>query len=162
VLSPQLTRYRLSQISLKDHEHGSSKSMGEAKKIMSLPAGDLPRINPQYDLKPHRFTYTLLNRGKSSFVDGIGKTDTASGTTIVWEQAKHTPGEPIFIPRPGAEKEDDGVVLSVVFDGDTAMSYLLCLNAEDLIETGRAVAPGPIGLGFHGMYVPNQSDVRVD
>ena len=151
-----LTRYCLDSVCLHDERQGSTKAAtSEARKVMSISAGDLPRINPKYALKPHRYVYSMLNRGKSSFIDGIGKTDTFSGTTTVWEQARHTPGEPIFVPRPGAEEEDDGIILSVVFDGDSATSYLLCLDARNFVEVARATAPGPIGIGFHGLHVPS-------
>jgi torulene dioxygenase len=150
----KLTRYKLEGVSLSNARTGTDSTSGEGKKIMSIPSGDLPRINPNYCLKPHRYVYTMLDRGKSSFMDGIGKTDTLVGTTTVWERERHTPGEPIFIARPGAVDEDDGIILTVVFDGDAATSYLLCLDARTMTEMARAVAPCPIGLGFHGLHVP--------
>lgn len=150
----KLARYRLENVALKNK---STASMAPAKKTMSVSSGDLPRINPQYELKPHRYVYTTLNRGKASFFDGIGKTDMQAGTTTVWEHERHTPGEPIFIPRPGATEEDDGVVLVVVFDGDASTSYLLCLDAKTLKEIARATVHMPIGLGFHGMHLPTTS-----
>ena len=36
----------------------------------------------------------------------------------------------MFIPRPGAEKEDDGVVLVTVLNGETEQSYLLMLGGN--------------------------------
>jgi torulene dioxygenase len=150
-----LTRYRLENILLPNAGKAiTSEASNEAKKVLSISAGDLPRINPNFAFKPHRYVYSMLNRGKSSFIDGIGKTDTILGTTTVWEEARHTPGEPIFVPRPGAREEDEGVILTVVFNGDSGTSYLLCLDARDLVEMGRAVASRPIGLGFHGLHVP--------
>ncbi|KAK5110588.1 hypothetical protein LTR85_000988 [Meristemomyces frigidus] len=146
-----LVRHRLEHIAAK---RWSTDSPVPTKKIMSVFSGDLPRINPRYELKPHRYVYTTLNRGKASFFDGIGKTDMQAGTTTVWEEARHTPGEPIFIPRPDATEEDDGVVLVVVFDGDASTSYLLCLDAKTLTEVARATVSKPIGLGFHGVHRP--------
>lgn len=146
-----LVRYRLNDVAIKG---SSAERSGTAKKVMSVWSGDLPRINPQYELKPHRYVYSTLNRGKASFFDGIGKTDMQAGTTIVWEDERHTPGEPIFIPRPGATEEDDGVVLTVVFDGNASTSYLLCLDGKTLTEVARAAVHMPVGLGFHGMHVP--------
>lgn len=76
-----------------------------------------------------------------------------SGTTTVWEETRHTPGEPVFIPRPGGTDEDDGVVLVVVFDGDASTSYLLCLDAKNLTEVTRATVHMPVRLGFHGVHL---------
>ncbi|KAK6440866.1 hypothetical protein LTR95_002908 [Oleoguttula sp. CCFEE 5521] len=146
-----LVRYRLEQIAVREK---STDRPASAKRTMAVISGDLPRINPHYALKPHRYVYTALSRGKSSFLDGIGKTDMQNGTTTIWEEARHTPGEPIFVARPGAVNEDDGVILVVVFDGDASKSYLLCLDAQNLTEVARATVDGPVGLGFHGLHLP--------
>lgn len=148
----RLARYVLKDIPIAGK--GSHMSTHTAEKTMDIEAGDLPQINPLYALKPHRFVYTVLDRGKSSFLDGIGKTDTQTGETIVWETARHTPGEPIFVPAPGpCTDEDEGAVLCVVLDGDAGSSYLLCLDAKTMKEIGRASVGVPIGLGFHGRHV---------
>lgn len=149
-----LVRYRLDEVPNKGRSTGH---IAAAKQLMSVPSGDLPRIDPRCELKPHRYVYTTLNRGKASFFDGIGKTDMEAGTTLIWEEERHTPGEPIFIPKPGGVDEDDGVVLAVVFDGDASNSYLLCLDAKTLVEVGRATVQTPVGLGFHGAHIPHKS-----
>jgi len=150
--APRLARYRLTDVPIKGI---SLKSRGQAERIMYVMGGDLPRINPHYALKPHRYVYTVLDRGHSSFVDGIGKTDMVTQETTVWEHPRHTPGEPIFVPAPGnGREEDDGVILSVVLDGDAGASYLLCLDARTMKEFGRALVGVPVGFGFHGAHLP--------
>lgn len=148
-----LTRYKLREVPL----NGNKKSKAAAaESIMSLKsplAGDLPRINPNFSMKPHRYVWSVLDRGLSSFVDGLVKTDTLEGASRIWEHPKQTPGEPVFIPRPGAEDEDDGVVLSVVLDGSSGRSYLLCLDARTMEEMGRAEVGRAVGFGFHGTHV---------
>ncbi|MFB6375192.1 MAG: carotenoid oxygenase family protein, partial [Bradymonadaceae bacterium] len=62
------------------------------------------------------------------------------------------PGEPVFVPRAEAEAEDDGVLLSVVLDGEAGRSFLVVLDAATLEEVGRATVPHHIPLGFHGDY----------
>lgn len=118
-------------------------------------SGELPTINPRFFTKPHQFTYGLCDRLKSTIMDGIVKFDSQTQTAIFWETDGHTPGEAIFIANPDGEKEDDGVLLSVVLDGHKEQSYLLVLDARDLHEVGRAEVPGPIALGLHGAHVPN-------
>ena len=62
--------------------------------------------------------------------------------------------EPIFVPNPDGEKEeDDGVLLCVVLDGVKGSSYLLCLDARTMEELGRAEAEFAVALGFHGLHV---------
>ena len=117
--------------------------------------GELPAINPDYSTHHHRYIYGLCDRGLSSWVDGLVKTDVDTKRATYWTQPKHTPGEPIFIPDPARKgQEDGGFVLSVVLDGERGTSFLLCLDAETMKEVGRAEAGRPVGLGFHGCHVP--------
>ena len=126
--------------------------------IVSIPgphAGDLPTINPQFATKRSRFVYSLPMRGLSTLVDCIAKTDMETGEVLWWRNGHgNTPGEPIFIPRPGAEHEDDGVLLSVVLDVKEKTSFLLCLDAKTMVEMGRAEVGFAIGFGFHGVHIP--------
>lgn len=102
--------------------------------------------------------YAVADTGKSTLFDSIIKFDNESGETKVWSHHAQSPGEPIFVPNPdgveGDGDEDDGVLLSVVLDGLTGKSYLLCLDARSLVELGRARVAGPVAFGFHGQYVP--------
>ncbi|KAI6910645.1 hypothetical protein KC318_g561 [Hortaea werneckii] len=148
-----LVRYKLEDIPLqKSTKRSTSRCL--AKKTMAISAGDLPQFNQELVFQPHRFVYSVLDRGKSSFQDGLAKTDTATGEVLVWEMLHHTPGEPIFISKPESEDEDEGVILSVVLDGDSGESYLLCLNARSFTEIGRAEIGMPVGFGFHGAHFP--------
>ena len=63
------------------------------------------------------------------------------------------PGEPVFVAAPDAEAEDDGVLLSVVFDSRSGRSFMLVLDAAELTELARAEAPHHIPYGFHGQFV---------
>lgn len=154
-----LARYKLKYVPLsgKVKLPDFPSQVPKAERIMYIPspqAGDLQRINPNYSLKPHRYIWGVCDRGKSSFVDGIVKTDTHMESCIYWEHEKHTPGEPIFIPNPNGVAEDDGVVLSLVFNGETTSSYLICLDAQNMTEIGRVEVGAVIGFGFHGKHVP--------
>jgi carotenoid cleavage dioxygenase-like enzyme len=73
----------------------------------------------------------------------------------VWYQNGCYPGEPVFVPRPGASAEDDGVLLSVVLDTASRRSFLLVLDAARLEERARATVPHHIPLGFHGNHFPD-------
>ncbi|KAL5604308.1 hypothetical protein BROUX41_002281 [Berkeleyomyces rouxiae] len=153
-----LRRYRLDMRSARSVNNGG---LGPAPKlVVDIPAphvGELPTINPAYATKQHRYVYGAANRGLSTMFDGIAKTDTASGSVLIWSGAQgHTPGEPIFVPNPGARggdvDEDDGVLLSVVLDGANRKSYLLCLDARTMQEMGRAECEFAVAFGFHGLH----------
>lgn len=151
-----LSRYRLRGVLLK----GVSRTKpSTAVRILDVPspnAGDLPRINSNYNCKPHRYVWTMIDTGKSSFMDSIGKTDMQTGECIRWSMPKQTPSEPVFVPAPGG-REDEGWILCVVYDGESGTSYLLCLDAATMVEVGRVEVGKAVGIGFHGMHVAPSS-----
>ena len=62
------------------------------------------------------------------------------------------PGEPVFVPEPGATEENGGVLLSIVLDATAGTSFLLVLDAATLAERARARVPHHIPFGFHGQF----------
>jgi all-trans-8'-apo-beta-carotenal 15,15'-oxygenase len=65
-------------------------------------------------------------------------------------------GEPIFVPRPGRAGEDDGWLLSLVYDGAAHRSRLYVIDARDVEAEPLAVAhlPHHVPYGFHGTFAP--------
>ena len=115
------------------------------------------------DIELPRINYGRCNERAYRYVWGVGTADTAwlsrivkadleSGEQLSWSRPGSYPGEPVFVARPGAEGEDDGVLLSVVLDAERGGSSLLVLDARDLSELARAEAPHHIPFGFHGQY----------
>lgn len=97
--------------------------------------------------------YSLPPTGRSTFIETIIKTDTVTREVLQWNNtAGHTPAEAIFVPRPGGRDEDDGILLSVVLDGHSEKSYLVCLDAKTMRETGRAEMDFVVGFGLHGIH----------
>ena len=153
----------------------SSIPVGEAEQILTIPsphAGELPCINNMFLTRKHRYVYSLANTGDSTMFHGLNKLDMETREVKFWNCPHgHMPGEPIFVARPredvetgssaaesrkGEMEEDDGVLLSVVLDGNNKVSYLLCVDARTMRELGRAVCDFPIPLGFHGMHAPSK------
>ncbi|HYM46094.1 MAG TPA: carotenoid oxygenase family protein [Solirubrobacteraceae bacterium] len=113
---------------------------------------ELPRINyARCNERPYRYVWGN-GSGAHGWVEQILKVDTTDGVTLGWSEADCYPGEPVFVARPGAEDEDDGVLLSVVLDAHAGASFLLVLDAADLSELARAEAPHHIPFGFHGQF----------
>ena len=125
--------------------------------------GELPTINPAFATRKYRYVYSLPNRGYSTLLDSLAKTDLETRETLYWDNPQgHTPGEAIFVPRPkgpedgeGELDEDDGVLLSVVLDGFGKTSYLVCLDARTMKELGRAECEWAVAFGFHGIHTAN-------
>jgi beta,beta-carotene 9',10'-dioxygenase len=111
---------------------------------------ELPRINyGRCNERPYRYVWGVgIGDG---WVDRIVRADLGERTATVWQEDGCYPGEPVFVAAPGAEDEDDGVLLSVVL-GPSGGSFLLVLDAASLEELARAEVPHHIPFGFHGMF----------
>ena len=113
---------------------------------------ELPRINyGRANARPYRYVWGN-DVGGSGWFEQIVKLDTLEGSTRSFSQPGCYPGEPVFVARPQAEREDDGVLLSVVLDAGAESSFLLVLDAGDLHELARAEVPHHIPFGFHGQF----------
>ena len=63
--------------------------------------------------------------------------------------------EMYFIANPDGSGEDDGVLVSVHFDGPKEQSYLLVLDAKTFEEIDRSYLPHNIPFPLsHGMHFP--------
>ena len=58
------------------------------------------------------------------------------------------------MPSPAGEGEDDGVLVTVAFDGEKEQSYLLLLDAISFKEIDRAYLPHIVPWSAHGMHFP--------
>ena len=114
---------------------------------------ELPRINyRRCNERPYRHVWGN-STGASGWLDRIVKLDLTDEVARAWSEPDCYPGEPVFVARPEAEREDDGVVLSVVLDAAAGSSFLLVLDAADLGELARAQVPHHIPFSFHGQFV---------
>jgi carotenoid cleavage dioxygenase-like enzyme len=124
--------------------------------VLSSTAFEMPAIHPDLLGRPYRFAWGYGFDEPGNLNDTVYKVDlhAPEGERLTrWQEHGCYPSEPVFVPRPGAEAEDDGVVLTVVLDGTRATSSLLVLDAHDLRELARATVPVAIPHGLHGAYV---------
>lgn len=153
-----VARWRLPLVSSAAGDQAAASGAPRAARLeWSMPktaSCELPTINPKRVTRPHRYIYGVTDGRESTFYDGLLKVDTLTRQSAPWQQHAQTPSEAIFVPDPDGTAEDDGVLLSVIFDGLNGHSYLLCLDARNMTEIGRASLPGVVGHGFHGTHVP--------
>ena len=155
---PFATRVLLKDVS-------ASKSVGTATVITTDVVFELQTISSQYSLRPNKYAYGASSRGLSSLWDSIVKVDLEElyknpahppqGAVTRFERPKCTPSEPIFVPRPGATREDDGVVLIIELDGLKGKSALVIIDAQSFKEIGRAEVEGKefiVPHHFHGAW----------
>ena len=119
---------------------------------------ELPRINyGRCNERPYRHVWGTED-GPGGWLESIVKVDTEDGSRLSWSAPGCYPGEPVFVAPPDASEEDEGVLLSVVLDGERERSFLLVLDARDLGELARAELPMHIPFGFHGQFARHRAD----
>jgi carotenoid cleavage dioxygenase-like enzyme len=140
----QLRRYRVTP--------GSETADGEVllDRTVELPRIDYPRVNT----RPHRIVYAAgMRPDEPDWLNELVKFDVTDRTLKTWHESGCYPGEPVFVGRPGRTSEDDGAVLSVVFDSSSGRSFLLVLDAATFEEQARAEVPHRVPFGFHGQFM---------
>ncbi|MFZ5892025.1 MAG: carotenoid oxygenase family protein [Myxococcota bacterium] len=95
----------------------------------------------------HRWVWGSTARGDGADIVAV---DCESGAIRHFGAPGYVFGEPVFVPRPGADAEDDGVLLVVGSNGER--SQLVVLDAKTLDPHATVHVGVPIPLGFHGSF----------
>jgi carotenoid cleavage dioxygenase len=68
------------------------------------------------------------------------------------------PAEPFFVAAHNATSEDDGYVLSYVYEPSTHTSDLWIIDATDFMAgpIAKVKLPVRVPIGFHGVWVPQE------
>jgi len=115
---------------------------------------DFPIINPDFTGVKHRYVYGYAQ--VDYFYQHLVKKDLEdSSNDLTWYSKSQYPHEPIFIPNPDGEREDDGVIITTVFDGITEKTYVILLDAITFTEINRLNLPNRIPFPLHGQWFPN-------
>jgi carotenoid cleavage dioxygenase len=118
---------------------------------------EFPRHDERLLGRQHRYGYS--SAVVPPFDGGAAyKFDLAAGTSEVHDFGSGAQcGELVFVPRADGGAEDDGWLLTLVYDAATDRSDLVVLAADDF--TGDPVArvhlPQRVPAGFHGNWVPD-------
>ena len=119
-------------------------------------AVELPRVSPRMACSRHRYAYMGGFRSAAEGSFGVLiKHDLETGRVDTYDPGSRAyVGEGVFVPRQGATVEDDGWVLTMVYDANADASRLEVLDAG-------AIADGPLAscafeqaipFGFHGAF----------
>jgi carotenoid cleavage dioxygenase len=121
-------------------------------------ASEYPRLPDALVGLRHRFVYS------TSFVyeaepdhREIYKYDLVAGVRTVHRlPAGHTCGEPVFVARRDARREDDGYLITFAHDRSTDRSYVLLVDAGDVgaAPVAEVHLPVRVPAGFHGTWLP--------
>ncbi|MEV4442178.1 carotenoid oxygenase family protein [Streptomyces sp. NPDC049577] len=139
---------------------------------------ELPRADPRRLTRRHRFGYAVRERAGTGAAGphagsshgpagGLGaaivKYDLARGKS---EEFRAPPGgdigEGVFVPSGPWAAEDDGWLLTLLYEPVRGATDLLVLPARDLAAgpVARIHLPVRVPLGFHGSWVPDEPPPR--
>lgn len=126
-----------------------------SRRTLSDDGSALPTVSPAQWCRPHRYVYAMgLDTPVTEWARRVVKLDVTDGTVQTFDAGGDYFGEPVFVPAPGGDAPDDGVVLTVALDTDADRSRLLVLDGETFEERARAPLPHAAPFDFHGRYFP--------
>jgi all-trans-8'-apo-beta-carotenal 15,15'-oxygenase len=88
-------------------------------------------------------------------LQAILKLDLATQQQHIWSAAPHGfASEPVFIPRSSESAEDDGWVMSLIYDASIHRSKIVILDGRDLSLVATLRLKHHIPYGLHGSWTP--------
>ena len=120
---------------------------------------EFPRIADAVAGRPHRYGYCsrLGGRAEDPAFEGLVKYDLVRDESTRFDPGEHrSPGEAVFVRAADGRGEDEGWVLSIVFDAVRGASDLVILDATSFAGPPVATVhlPARVPSGFHGSWVP--------
>lgn len=118
---------------------------------------DFPRLNEQFLGRKMQYGYTArLASTPMPLFDAIVKYDFKNNRSEAHKFGNERyGGEAVFVPRPNATLEDDGWLITFVYDTEQNTSEMLVINAKDMAAEpiARVILPQRVPYGFHGIWV---------
>lgn len=116
---------------------------------------EFPVLHPSKVGQPYRYLYIgAAHRGSGNApLQALLKYDLDTGTETLYSVApRGFAGEPIFVPHPQGQAEDDGWVLLQTYNAETRRSELRILDAKNLTDIARLKLKHHIPYGLHGSF----------
>ena len=119
---------------------------------------EFPSLHPLWVGKENRYLYmnVTYSAKENGPLQAVMKLDKKLGSKQIWSATpREFAGEPVFVPRPHGVEEDDGWILSMVYDAALHKSYLVILDAKDITqEIAKLYLKHHVPYGFHGTWTP--------
>ncbi|MEV6258570.1 carotenoid oxygenase family protein [Nocardia sp. NPDC051911] len=119
---------------------------------------EFPQLNPaKLGIANHVGYGVETSQGQRSSFGGLLKWDLTTGTCQHHDVgAGRVAAEATFVPHLNARAEDEGWLLSYIYDAARDASDLVIVDATDFTAAPQAVIrlPHRVPLGFHGTWVP--------
>jgi len=125
--------------------------------ISNLPA-EFPRIHPKHECQNSLWAYQAGNtkEGEGGLFKAVHKLNRVTGAVDVYNFGDECVSlEPVFVPDLRAREEDDGWVITYVYDNKTNKTDVVIFNAKCLSDGPLCTIRLPINAGttFHGTWV---------
>ena len=118
---------------------------------------EFPRVcNTKVGLK-NRYGYTAAFADGLPAASGFIKYDMEKGNGVLHDLKGGMGSEPVFVKDPAGEAEDDGWVLSYVYQPEIDKSEVVIVDSRafDKEPVARIHLPVRVPYGFHGNWVPD-------
>ncbi len=118
---------------------------------------EFPRVDERLVGKPHRYSYAVS--GFATVGDQAAtlvKYDEKTGSCETHDFGKGcAPAEGVFVPASPTAREDEGWVVTYVYDAARDGSDFVVLNAQDFTAppVARVALPQRVPFGFHGNWI---------
>lgn len=123
-------------------------------------AVEFPRVPDALIGQKHRFGYTAEFGGGQPAAVAFRKYDLQTGASEAHALgAGRFGGEPVFVPAADASNEDDGYLLSFVYDAADNRSELIIVDAANVTSdpVARVHLPTRVPAGFHGSWIGDEA-----
>ncbi len=131
-------------------------SGGVSEDVLDERAVEFPRINERYTGRHHAISYAIggeVTEETTSF-ESIVKHDNRTGRSReLTFDGGGVPSEAIFVSAVRATSEDDGWLMSFVYDPRRDASDLVIIDASRLAIQATIELPTRVPFGFHGTWV---------
>ena len=126
------------------------------EKLDDVP-GEFPRVNENLLGRKTQYGYVgKMAHSQNPLFDGVIKYDFENGKSQTHEFGKNRyGGEAVFAPSSNATAEDEGWLVTFVYDENSQTSELVIINAQEITSEpiARVMIPQRVPYGFHGIWI---------
>mmetsp|Transcript_14795 Transcript_14795/g.23392 ORF Transcript_14795/g.23392 Transcript_14795/m.23392 type:complete len:618 (-) Transcript_14795:51-1904(-) len=121
-------------------------------------SAEFPKIHPKLTGYPTSFAYTTVHAKDLTTISGLAKWDMKKrelvGRIQFGDNNYGVVGEPVFIPYENTSEEDDGVVITSVFNDESKVTTLRLYDAKTFESKPIAILESSehIPFGLHGLW----------
>lgn len=119
---------------------------------------EFPRVNyPKFNATEYQYFYGVCTTLNENLLGGIFKVDVKNKTMSYWKEGKIFAYEPIFVPSPNPQSEDDGLIVTgFLTNNEENRVGIIILDARNMKEIAKCEfvnLPSAISKPFHGWWV---------